>query len=226
MDDRRPTILEVVAAQCMKYTASMGYVRVCMPANEFQLVTPRLTLRAVQFSDRDFFYRLYSDWQVAQYLVRTPAPFTEAHAQEFIDEAVLGLQQGHTYTLVIEDKRLNRSIGIITLRIPSLDPHYPEAWREEDCGLGILGYSILPSEWGKRYASESAQQMVDFAFDDMHLDSIQASPIKTNSASRRLLERLGFTIAEADILEEPLHGGPPQLGDCYVLHRSQVRTQY
>ena len=76
--------------------------------------------------------------------------------------------------------------------------------------------------WGHGYASESALRVVRFAFDEVELDRIQASSIKTNSASRRLLERIGFTIVEADILEEPLHGGTPQLGDCYMLYRSQA----
>jgi RimJ/RimL family protein N-acetyltransferase len=193
-----------------------------MSRQALPLITSRLTLRAVQPSDRPFFYQLYADWQVAQYLLRTPSPFTPAHAQAFVDAAMEGLNQGHTYTLVIELRSLDQAIGVITLRIPSRDPSYPEAWREEDQGLGILGYSILPSMWGHRYASESTLRVVTFAFDELQLDRIQASTIKTNTASRRLLERIGFTIVEADILEEPLHGGTPQPGDCYMLYRSQV----
>ena len=185
------------------------------------LITPRLTLRAVQANDTPFFFQLYGDWRVTQYLLRTPAPFTEAHAQAFITAAIDGLQQGHTYTLVIELSSRDQAMGVITLRIPSSDPAYPAAEREADQGLGILGYSLLPSAWGQRYASESVQRVVAFAFEALALERIQASPLKTNIASRRLLEHLGFAIVEADILEEPLHGGPPQLGDCYMLHRSQ-----
>jgi len=186
------------------------------------LITSRLTLRAVQPGDRPFFYQLYSDWQVAQYLLRTPAPFTQAHAQAFVDAAMEGLRQEHTYTLVIELKSLDQAIGVITLRIPSRDASYPEEEREEDQGLGILGYSILPSMWGQCYASESAQRVVRFAFDELQLDRLQATTLKKNIASRRLLERLGFTLVDSGILEEPLHGGRPQPADCYMLVRSQI----
>ena len=186
------------------------------------LNTSHLTLRAVQPGDRPFFYQLYSDWQVTQYLLRTPAPFTQAHARAFVDAAMEGLCQGHTYTLVIELSGLEQAIGVITLRIPSQDASTPEGEREEDQGLGILGYSLLPSMWGHGYASESAQRVVRFAFDELQLDRIQASTLKRNIASRRLLERIGFTIVEADTLEEPLHGGRPQPGDCYMLVRSQI----
>jgi hypothetical protein len=36
---------------------------------------------------------------------------------------------------------------------------------------------------------------------------------------RRVIERLGFAIEEADIWEEPLCGGVARLADCYVLRR-------
>jgi RimJ/RimL family protein N-acetyltransferase len=189
-------------------------------ATSFQLTTSRLRLRVVQPADTDFLYTLYADRQITQYLVRTPSPFTYAHAQAWIEEAQVGFAQRHTYMLIIDELQTSHSVGMITLRIPSLDPAYPEEWREDDRGLGILGYSILPSAWGRRYATESAQEMVTFAFEELGLQRLQASPLQTNTASRRVLERVGFTIAEADIWEEPLHGGPPQRADCYLLLRN------
>lgn len=157
---------------------------------------------------------------MAQHLLRVPARFTEEHARAFIDRAIEGLQQAHTYTLVMEVQSSAEAIGVITLRIPSRDPSYPETLSAEDQRLGILGYSLLPNMWGQGYASESARRVVAFAFNGLQLERIQASPLQTNSASKRILDRLGFAIVEANILEEPLHGGVPQLGDRYLLYRS------
>lgn len=67
--------------------------------------------------------------------------------------------------------------------------------------------------------------MIRFAFEELGLDRIQASPLRTNTASRRLLERLGFTVVAANILEEPLHGGPSQPGDCYLLRRAAMEPR-
>lgn len=86
------------------------------------LHTSRLTLRVVQSNDKPFFHQLYADWQVTQYQLRAPAPFTEEHAQAFIDTAIEGLQQTHTYTFIIEVQNSAQAIGVITLRIPSRDP--------------------------------------------------------------------------------------------------------
>lgn len=187
------------------------------------LFTARLTLRPVEPVDAPFFEQLYDDWRVAQYLLRTPAPFTQAHACAVVEAAIQGLHQREAYTLVIAHDAAT-PVGLISLRIPAADPRCSPEERAEDQGLGILGYSILPEFWGRRYASESAARLVAFAFDELGLDRIQASPLQTNTASRRLLERLGFTCIEADILEEPLHGGPPQLGDCYLLRRAAWRA--
>lgn len=187
---------------------------------EFPLLTPRLLIRPVQAGDKAFFYQLYRDWRVAQQLLRIPAPFTEAHAQVITETAIQGFAEKHTYTLMIEAPQVGKCVGVVTLRIPSCDPSYSETERAEDHGLGILGYSILPRMWGHGYASESAGKVVEWGFHELDLDRIQASALKMNPASRRILERLGFVIVEADILEEPLHSGPPQLGDRYMLYRA------
>lgn len=188
------------------------------------LRTARLTLRPVEPGDVSFFQQLYADWRVAQYLLRTPAPFTDAHAQAFVEAAIAGLQQRDTYTLVMEHDA-GKPVGLISLRIPAVDAGASSEERAEDEGLGILGYSILPEFWGQRYASESAVRMIHFAFDELGLDRIQASPLRTNTASCRLLERLGFTIVAANVMEEPLHGGPPQPGDCYLLRRAAMEPR-
>lgn len=48
---------------------------------DMPLHTVRLTLRPVAPGDAPLFEQLYAGWRVAQYLLRTPAPFTSAHAR-------------------------------------------------------------------------------------------------------------------------------------------------
>jgi RimJ/RimL family protein N-acetyltransferase len=55
-----------------------------------------------------------------------------------------------------------------------------------------LGYEIAPSFWGRGYATEAAQAMLTFGFEDLHLHSIWASCIAKNAASARVLEKLGM----------------------------------
>jgi RimJ/RimL family protein N-acetyltransferase len=94
-----------------------------------------------------------------------------------------------------------------------------------DDPLGILGYAVTRAPWGLWFATEAAGGLTAFAFDELRLDPLQASVLRENPASKRVLEHLGFTLEEAGLLEQPLSRGPPRLVDRYVLARgNQVDT--
>lgn len=105
------------------------------------LRTTRLALRPIEPGYVSFFHQLYADWRVAQCLLRTPAPFTEAHAQAFVEAAIAGLQQRNTYTLVTEQDA-GKPVGLISLRIPAVDAH---ASRRSVPGMSASASSATPS---------------------------------------------------------------------------------
>ena len=185
------------------------------------LETPRLLLAALLPEDQAALYELYACPEVAEQLSRLPSPFTMERAQELVEAARAGLAQGHSYTLGIFGRQAASCAGVVALRLPALDPGLDEQERAEAAGLGILGYSVHPRHWGQGYATEAARHMVRFAFAELGLDVLQASPRQGNPASRRVLERLGFALVEAGLEEQPLAGGPPHLVDRYLLRRDQ-----
>jgi RimJ/RimL family protein N-acetyltransferase len=72
---------------------------------------------------------------------------------------------------------------------------------------------------GRGFATEAALRMVQFAFENRQLHRLRATPLRDNVASRRVLERLGFHIRYSDVRDVPRYGGPPRLGDTYMLER-------
>ncbi len=56
-----------------------------------------------------------------------------------------------------------------------------------------LGYELDRACWGRGYASEAAGAIVDWAFRELHLHRVWASCIAENTASARVMERLGMT---------------------------------
>jgi RimJ/RimL family protein N-acetyltransferase len=183
----------------------------------FPIYTSRLLLRPLQGTDANAIYELYSDWEVSRQLSQITFPFTFEAAQQFIQTAQQSVSAKSSYMLGIVQRSDENTVGVISLRVPSLDPSYPQEWRLEDEGLGIVGYSIVRSAWGQGYATESVQTVISFAAGILGLTRLQATSLRQNTASRRVLERLGFQIAESDILEEPLYGGPARIADCYIL---------
>lgn len=55
-----------------------------------------------------------------------------------------------------------------------------------------IGYSLIPNERGKGYCTEAAQIMVDYLFLSKETPCIQATTHPKNTASQRVLEKVGF----------------------------------
>jgi RimJ/RimL family protein N-acetyltransferase len=57
-----------------------------------------------------------------------------------------------------------------------------------------LGYELAPWHWGQGYASEAARAMVRFAFQELELHRIWGECVVDNTASQRVMERLGMRL--------------------------------
>ena len=57
-----------------------------------------------------------------------------------------------------------------------------------------IGYTVKPAFWGRGYATEMARAVVDVAFADLTLDAVVANAMPENNASRRVLQRIGFSL--------------------------------
>ena len=58
---------------------------------------------------------------------------------------------------------------------------------------GEIHYSLLPSFWGKGYATEAVQALISFGFESLELHRIEAGVATGNIKSIQLLERVGMT---------------------------------
>ena len=58
---------------------------------------------------------------------------------------------------------------------------------------GELGYALRREDWGKGYATEAANLMIEFGFNVLHLHRLQAACGPDSRSSQRLLARLGFS---------------------------------
>ena len=57
---------------------------------------------------------------------------------------------------------------------------------------GEIHYHIKPESWGKGYATEVAQKLIEFGFQDLKLHRIEAGVATQNHASIRVLEKSGM----------------------------------
>jgi ribosomal-protein-alanine N-acetyltransferase len=66
-----------------------------------------------------------------------------------------------------------------------------------------LLYAIMPTQWGRGYATEIGRMLIGLAIGPLDLDSVIAYTLPDNERSRRVLEKIGFA-EEGEIVHEDL----------------------
>ena len=146
------------------------------------LETQRLKLRPFQMSDLDPFVAYRSDPEVARYQ-GWDAPYPVEKAAAFIEEMAQATPDtnGHWYQFAVELKQNGGMIGDCAFHTLSEDNRQAE-----------IGFSFACSYQGFGYATESVKRLLDYFFADLGLHRVQAICDVENTASARLLERVGM----------------------------------
>ena len=137
--------------------------------------TSRLLLRAPRPDDAAQIALLANDCRIAENTARIPHPYAINDAQEFIAYAT-GNNQEIMFAISLPNDRIIGSCGV-----GSIDGKRPE-----------IGYWLGVPYWGKGYATEAAQAMINHAFTTLHYDMLEAGARVSNPASRRVLEKCHF----------------------------------
>jgi ribosomal-protein-alanine N-acetyltransferase len=62
-----------------------------------------------------------------------------------------------------------------------------------------MGYNVMPQFWKNAYATEMGTKILDIAFHPLNKESVVAFTQKTNLASEKTMQKLGFKF-EKDII--------------------------
>lgn len=146
-----------------------------------RLETERLILRPPDDRDADDLYPIISDPEVTNNLL-IPYPFPEERMLPWIRDRREALRARERYTLVVVLKETGRVIGICGLIGCS--------WKHLNAELI---YWLGKQYWGKGYMPEAAGRIVRFGFEELGLERISVGCFTRNEASRRVIEKLGFT---------------------------------
>ncbi|WP_343565340.1 GNAT family N-acetyltransferase [Sphingobacterium sp.] len=144
---------------------------------ETKILTDRLLLKPIELSDLQDLYHLRTNPQVAKYIQRD--------VNKNIDDIrqFIALVIKNNFYFTIRTLERNEFIGTITLWNIDRSINYAE-----------IGYELLPEFQGKGLMSEAVKAMLDYAFNKAGFEVIEAHTHRENTASRRLLERVGFKL--------------------------------
>ncbi|MBD8529098.1 MULTISPECIES: GNAT family N-acetyltransferase [unclassified Massilia] len=144
------------------------------------LTTARLRLRPFTHNDTAALFRVFSDAEVVRFW--STGAWTElAQAEQMIEEAMLAYREGGLSRYAIALAATDELIGICNLR-----GFFAQNRRCE------LGYALGSAHWGYGYAFEALDALLGYAFINLDMNRIEADIDPRNTASARLLERLGF----------------------------------
>jgi [ribosomal protein S5]-alanine N-acetyltransferase len=140
------------------------------------LQTERLRIRPYHDADIPELLPLIGAREVAATTLRIAHPYTEQDARDFLELA----KEPDKLWLAITLRSDERQIGGIGLRIEQQHKH------------AELGYWLGVSHWGQGYATEAAQEMLRYGFEELALHRIFATHFKHNPASGRILKKIGM----------------------------------
>ncbi len=176
------------------------------------ITTQRLRLRPLTPDDAPSVQRYVGDREIAMNTLRIPHPYPEGAAAEWIGKQQQEFDEGRVVGFAIEQLVDGELAGAIGLEL------CPEHRRAE------MGYWIGKPYWGKGYATEAAQAVLAYGFDELGLNRICAHSFERNPASRRVLEKIGMTREGAARQHIVKWGEALDIG-FYAMLRSEYSTK-
>jgi RimJ/RimL family protein N-acetyltransferase len=170
------------------------------------LITPildsdRLRLRPFEDSDANALFVLHSNATVLRYW-DAPLWSDRRRAERFILSCREIAEAGTGARLAVDRVSSGAFIGWCSLT--KWNPDYRSA---------SMGYCFEEAAWGHGYATEAARALLQWAFDTLQLNRVQAETNTRNAASARVLEKLGF-VREGTLREDCVVNG--EVSDSWV----------
>ncbi len=152
--------------------------------------TARLLLREFRESDLADIQEFACDPDVVRYLPW--GPNTLEQTRQFLTNVVETRPESE---FAIELKQEGRLIGSCRLTV-----------KDGANRSGDIGYVLNPRYWGQGYMPEAARGLLDFGFGELKLHRIWATCNVLNSASTRVMEKIGMR-REGHLLQDVFEKG-------------------
>ena len=167
------------------------------------LATDRLLLRPVEDGDAEAQFLIFSDPGVMRYFSSGPwAGIEQSHAA--IVKSQAALRENEMLHLALVERASGVMVGSLKL--------YAFHDMNRRCDIG---YALATAHQGKGYLSEAMQAVLAYGFTELNLHRIEADIDPRNTASAKLLQKMGFQkegllrerwIVEGEICDTEFYG--------------------
>lgn len=161
----------------------MLFVMPAKPKMKFNLLTNRLIIKPISFSDLEKIHELHSLPETDRFnTLGIPENLnqTERIIKDWIEKNNNGQNKNFTFKVELIESKI--FIGLISLNLGK--PKFK---------IGEIWYKFHSDFWNKGYATESLKKILEFAFSELDLHRIEAGCAVENIGSIRTLEKVGMT---------------------------------
>ncbi len=141
-----------------------------------EIRTARLVLRRAVLTDIDAFHAIMSSPEAMRYWATLPHA-SMAITEPWFQRQFFSGDPARDEWIIEHDGRVIGNIGI---------------WKMPE-----MGFILHPDAWGRGLATEAATAFLAYAFATYPIEAITADVDPRNTASLKLLQRLGFTVTGA-----------------------------
>lgn len=144
------------------------------------ITTNRLILRLFQETDASIVTKLCNNYNIYKNTLYLPFPYSISDALSWMKAHLDNYNSNTSYEFAITDKESGDLYGAIALS------------NNQKFKQGELAYWVGEAYWGRGYATEAAQAMVQFAFDEKNFHKVFARYFGSNPASGKVMEKIGM----------------------------------
>ena len=164
--------------------------------------TPRLLLRRIVPDDAEMVFTWMGDPEVCKYERWEPHP-NAGWSRGYIHEVLGGYESERLYHWGIElAGMLIGSVCVVNV--------------DDNDQKGLLGYCLARAFWSKGYTTEAVQAVLRYMFTEVGLNRIEATHAVGNTASGRVLQKVGL-ILEGRAKDYYFCSGEFQDSDLYAI---------
>ena len=145
-----------------------------------ELETERLSLRAIKKSDLNDIHEYASNPKTSQFLLWEKHASVE-YTKKFVDIVLTKYKFGEYHDWAIVLKENQKMIG--TCGFTRIDG---------ENSIAEIGYVLNPTYWGYGLATEAAKKIVDFAFNVLGVNRVEARFLFGNEASLNVMRKIGM----------------------------------
>ncbi|MCW2962816.1 MAG: GCN5-related N-acetyltransferase [Actinomycetia bacterium] len=179
---------------------------------DWPLETERLVLRPFEEGDLDALYAIQSDVESARWLYKEPRTLDET--RELLERKIASHEffgEHDWLSAAVIARETGQLVGDMSLQ-----------WVSTEHKTGEIGFIFHPDHQGRGYATEAARAFLAVAFDGLGFHRVVGRLEARNTASARVLEKLGMR-REAHLVENEWVKGEWQSELVYAMLEHEWR---